>query len=49
MQRLRNAYAQNNPNIPTTYGQPDGFPKGSTKGIEALMNNSVIMAATSRP
>ncbi|MBR8836316.1 MAG: substrate-binding domain-containing protein [Stigonema ocellatum SAG 48.90 = DSM 106950] len=49
IQRLRNAYAQINPNIPTTYGQPDGFPKGSTKGIEALMNNSVVMAATSRP
>ncbi|MEH2324502.1 MAG: substrate-binding domain-containing protein [Nostoc sp.] len=49
MQKLRNAYAQINPNIPTIYGQPDGFPKGSTKGIEALMNNSVIMAATSRP
>ncbi|MEH2033667.1 MAG: substrate-binding domain-containing protein [Nostoc sp.] len=49
MQKLRNAYAQINPNIPTIYGQPDGFPKGSTKGLEALMNNSVIMAATSRP
>lgn len=49
MQKLRNAYAQINPNMPTIYGQPDGFPKGSTKGIEALMNNSVIMAATSRP
>ncbi|MHC5823548.1 MAG: substrate-binding domain-containing protein [Nostoc sp.] len=49
MQKLRNAYAQINPNIPTIYGQPDGFPKGSSKGLEALMNNSVIIAATSRP
>jgi phosphate transport system substrate-binding protein len=49
IQRLRNAFAQANPNIPTTYGQPNGFPKGSGKGIEALMKNSVVMAATSRP
>jgi phosphate transport system substrate-binding protein len=49
MQRLRNAFTQVNPNLPTTYGQPDRFPKGSDQGIAALMNNSVVMAATSRP
>jgi len=49
VQRLRNAYAQINPNIPTTYGEPNGFPRGSSKGIAALINNSVIMAASSRP
>jgi phosphate transport system substrate-binding protein len=49
MQRLRNAYGELNPNIPTTYGQPDGRPNGSNKGIEALLNRSVVLAATSRP
>ena len=49
VQRLRNAYAQINPNLPTTYGEPDLFPQGSGKGIAALINNSVVMAASSRP
>ncbi len=49
MQRLRNAYGELNPNIPTTYGQPDGQPNGSNKGLEALLNRSVVLAATSRP
>ncbi|MBD2281143.1 MAG: phosphate ABC transporter substrate-binding protein [Dolichospermum sp. DEX189] len=49
IQRLRNAYSQINANIPTTYGQPNGFPKGSGKGLEALMKNVVVIAATSRP
>ncbi len=49
MQRLRNAYAQINPNLPTSYGQPNGYPKGSSKGLEALIKNVVVMAATSRP
>jgi phosphate transport system substrate-binding protein len=49
MQRLRNAYGELNPNLPTTYGQPDGRPNGSNKGLEALLNRSVVLAATSRP
>jgi phosphate transport system substrate-binding protein len=49
IQRLRNAYGELNPNIPTTYGQPDGRPNGSNKGLEALLNRSVVLAATSRP
>ncbi|CAN1212522.1 Phosphate ABC transporter substrate-binding protein, PhoT family [Tumidithrix helvetica PCC 7403] len=46
---LRTAYAQVNPNIPTTFGVPDGSPGGSGKGIQNLMNGSVAIAATSRP
>jgi phosphate transport system substrate-binding protein len=49
MQRLRNVYGELNPNIPTTYGQPDGRPNGSNKGLEALLNRSVVLAAISRP
>jgi phosphate transport system substrate-binding protein len=49
IQRLRNAYGELNPNMPTTYGQPDGRPNGSNKGLEALLNRSVVLAATSRP
>jgi phosphate transport system substrate-binding protein len=49
IQRLRNAYGELNPNIPTTYGQPDGRPNGSNKGLEGLLNRSVVLAATSRP
>ncbi|NKB17261.1 MAG: phosphate ABC transporter substrate-binding protein [Pseudanabaena sp. CRU_2_10] len=49
IQRLRNAYGELNPNIPTTYGQPDGRPNGSNKGLEALLNRSVVLAATARP
>jgi phosphate transport system substrate-binding protein len=46
---LRNAYAQVNPNIPTTFGVPDGSPSGSSKGIQNLISNSVAIAATSSP
>jgi phosphate transport system substrate-binding protein len=49
VQRLRNVYGELNPNMPTTYGQPDGRPNGSNKGLEALLNRSVVLAATSRP
>jgi phosphate transport system substrate-binding protein len=49
IQRLRNAYAQINPNLPTTYGEPDLHPQGSEAGIAALIKNSVVMAASSRP
>lgn len=46
---LRNAYSQVNPNIPTTYGIPDGSPTGSNQGLKNLIDGSVSIAATSRP
>ncbi|WP_019498788.1 phosphate ABC transporter substrate-binding protein [Pseudanabaena sp. PCC 6802] len=49
IRELRNAYAQLNPNIPTTFGIPDGKPGGTDKGIQNLINNSVVIAASSRP
>jgi phosphate transport system substrate-binding protein len=49
VQRLRNAYAERYPNIPTTYGQPDGRPGGSNQGLDALLDGSVVLAASSRP
>jgi phosphate transport system substrate-binding protein len=49
IRELRNAYAQLNPNIPTTFGVPDGKPGGTDKGIQNLINNSVVIAASSRP
>jgi phosphate transport system substrate-binding protein len=49
IKELRNAYAQLNPNIPTTFGVPDGKPGGTDKGIQNLINNSVVIAASSRP
>jgi phosphate transport system substrate-binding protein len=49
IKELRNAYAQVNPNIPTTFGVPDGKPGGTDKGIQNLINNSTVIAASSRP
>jgi phosphate transport system substrate-binding protein len=49
MQNLSNAYAQDNPNIPVTYGQPANNPTGSSGGIRNLINGSVALAASSRP
>jgi phosphate transport system substrate-binding protein len=43
------AFSQVNPAIPTTYGIPDGQPNGTNKGLENLLNGSVVMAASSRP
>lgn len=49
IKELRNAYSQVNPNIPTTFGVPDGKPGGTDKGIQNLINNSTVIAASSRP
>ncbi|MEI6330522.1 MAG: phosphate ABC transporter substrate-binding protein [Pseudanabaena sp.] len=49
VKELRNAYNQANPNLPTTYGIPDGSPGGSGKGIQNLINDKVMVAASSRP
>lgn len=49
VKELRNAFAQVNPNVPTTFGVPDGKPGGTDKGIQNLVNNAVTIAASSRP
>ncbi|NJK35283.1 MAG: phosphate ABC transporter substrate-binding protein [Oscillatoriales cyanobacterium SM2_2_1] len=49
VKQLRNAFSQRNPSIATTYGIPDGRPNGSNKGLQALRNAQVAIAATSRP
>lgn len=49
VKELRNAYSQANPNIPTTFGLPDGKPSGSNQGLQNLINGSVAIAASSRP
>lgn len=55
---LRNGYAQVNANLPTTYGGLDSNgnpqdgdvvqPSGSAKGLKNLIDNKVMMVATSR-
>lgn len=49
IKELRNAYSQVNPNIPTTFGLPDGRPTGSSQGLQNLINDNVAIAASSRP
>lgn len=49
MKLLENAYQQKYPNIPVTYGVPEGFPNGSNQGIKNLLANTVQIAAISRP
>nr|WP_293092649.1 substrate-binding domain-containing protein [Okeania sp. SIO2F4] len=46
---LENAYEQKYPNIPVTYGVPEGMPNGSNQGIKNLLTNQVQIAAISRP
>jgi phosphate transport system substrate-binding protein len=46
---LRNDFSQVNPNIPTSYGVPDGSPTGSNQGLKNLIDGSVAIVATSRP
>ena len=46
---LRNDFSQVNPNIPTSYGVPDGSPTGSNQGLKNLIDGSVSIVATSRP
>jgi phosphate transport system substrate-binding protein len=48
MKQLQAGYSQKNPSTPSTYGVPDGKPNGSNKGIAALLNNQVLIAANSR-
>ena len=49
VKEMRNAYSQVNPNLPTTFGVPDGKPTGSNQGLQNLINGSVAIAASSRP
>ncbi|MBD2177943.1 phosphate ABC transporter substrate-binding protein [Pseudanabaena sp. FACHB-1998] len=49
VKELRNGYSQANPNIPTTFGVPDGKPSGSSQGLQNLINGTVAIAASSRP
>ncbi|PZO41089.1 MAG: phosphate ABC transporter substrate-binding protein [Pseudanabaena frigida] len=49
VKELRNAYSQANPNIPTTFGLPDGKPNGSSQGLQYLIGGSISIAASSRP
>jgi phosphate transport system substrate-binding protein len=49
IKEMRNAYNQANPNIPTTFGVPDGKPNGSSQGLQNLVNGTVAIAASSRP
>ncbi len=49
IKELRNSYSQINPNIPTTFGLPDGKPTGSSQGLQNLINGNVAIAASSRP
>lgn len=49
IKELRNAFSQVNPNIPTTFGLPDGKPTGSSQGLKNLMEGTVTIAASSRP
>jgi phosphate transport system substrate-binding protein len=41
-------YSQKNPAIPTTFGIPDGKPNGTNKGLKALADRQVLIAANSR-
>ncbi|NEP81335.1 MAG: phosphate ABC transporter substrate-binding protein [Okeania sp. SIO3C4] len=45
---IENAYEQKYPNIPITYGVPEGKPNGSNQGIKNLIENRVQIAAISR-
>lgn len=49
IKQLQIAYGLVNPALPTTYGIPDGRPNGTNAGIQNLINDSVWIAASSRP
>jgi len=49
IQGLRTAYNLQFPNLPATYGVPDGQPGGTNRGMQNLLNGTVQVAAISRP
>ncbi len=46
---LKASFTQQNPAVALTYGVPDGQPRGSNSGMQALLNGEIELAATSRP
>ncbi|NJL97368.1 MAG: phosphate ABC transporter substrate-binding protein [Synechococcaceae cyanobacterium SM2_3_2] len=46
---LKAIFTQQNPTVALTYGVPDGQPRGSNSGMQALLNGEIELAATSRP
>ncbi|MDX1977471.1 MAG: phosphate ABC transporter substrate-binding protein [Pseudanabaenaceae cyanobacterium bins.68] len=49
IKRLQNLFAQRFPNQATAYGIPDNKPNGSNRGLQALIDQKIQMAASSRP
>jgi phosphate transport system substrate-binding protein len=49
VKQLQVAYLQANPNLPTTYGVPDGRPNGTNAGIQNLLDGKTSLAVSSRP
>lgn len=49
VKQLQVAYLQANPNLPSTYGIPDGKPNGTNAGIQNLIDGQVSLAVSSRP
>ncbi|GAX34915.1 phosphate ABC transporter substrate-binding protein [Nodularia sp. NIES-3585] len=49
VKQLQVGYNFLNPNLPTTYGMPDGRPNGTNAGLKNLIDGKVLMAASSRP
>jgi phosphate transport system substrate-binding protein len=49
VKRLQNLFAQKFPNLASSYGIPDLKPNGTNKGLTALINKEIEIAASSRP
>lgn len=49
IKQLQTAYLQVNPNLPTTYGIPNGKPNGTNAGLQNLLDGKVALAVSSRP
>jgi phosphate transport system substrate-binding protein len=49
VKRLQNLFAQKYPNLASSYGEPDLKPNGTNKGLQALIDKKIEIAASSRP
>jgi len=49
IKRLQNLFAQKYPNLASSYGEPDLKPNGTNKGLRALIDKKIEIAASSRP
>lgn len=49
VKQLQVAYLQTNPNLPSTYGIPNGKPNGTNAGIQSLIDGQISLAVSSRP